>query len=160
MSMWCLLGMGGTVRDGLACWWQGGWCPPGAGAGPQRPVLGAVAPEDDEVLAAAGLHAASPGAGQPCCWRRAAAGEPDLGGALEDECVCLARVTKGCGARAVTWLIRGSAGASRRPRRQPVVDGQGVVGGVVAVHATRLLYVLHRFRAQRPLCAWVELSNY
>src|SRR5258708_4488372 len=158
MSMWGLLGVGGAGRGGLACWWEGGGWPPGAGAGPARPGVGRGAPRGDGGPAAPGVAAAAPRAGRPGR-ARVAAGEQDLGGALEHECVCLARVTKGCGAPAVTWLIRGSAGASRRPRRQPVVDGHCVAGGVVAVHATRLLYVLCGFRAQRPLCAWGELSN-
>src|SRR5258708_609082 len=73
------------------------------------------------------------------------------------ERVALARVTKGCGAPAVTWLIRvPAAPEGRRPRREAGGVREGVVWGVVAGHATRLLYVLHRVSEPRPLCAWGE----
>src|SRR5258708_33018134 len=72
MSMWCLLGMAGPIGmvRTVRCVEAAAHGAPGAVAELEGP---AVAPEDDGVLAAAGLHAASSVWGQPCCWRMAAA---------------------------------------------------------------------------------------
>src|SRR5258708_22328380 len=59
------------------------WSPWWRGAELEGP---AVVAEDDGVLAAAVLHAVSPGSGQPCCWRMAAAWVRAMAGATSGRC--------------------------------------------------------------------------